>query len=42
MKTVIAAFAAVATLLAVAMPASAGYTAPDASYVTKAFTHGIP
>ena len=42
MKTVIAALAVTIALAAAALPASAGYTSPDASRLQQAFTNGIP
>ena len=42
MKTVLAALAISFALATVAMPASAGYVAPDASWQSKALSNGIP
>ena len=42
MKTVLAALAVTIGLMSVALPASAGYVAPGASWSTKALTNGIP
>ena len=40
MKTLIAALAVTAGILAAALPASAGYTSPDAGWQQKAFSVG--
>ena len=40
MKTVIAAIAVAIGIASIALPASAGYVAPDASWTTKALTSG--
>lgn len=42
MKTVLAAFAVTLALMSVALPASAGYTSPEASRLQQAFTVGVP
>lgn len=40
MKTLIAALAVTVGILAAALPASAGYTSPDADFATRAFSVG--
>ena len=42
MKKIIATLAVSMTLIAVSLPASAGYTAPDSSRSQQAFTNGVP
>ena len=42
MKTTLTAMAVVLGLITASLPASAGYTSPNASWSDKAFTNGIP
>ena len=42
MKTMIAACALTVAILMAALPASAGYTSPQAGWASQAFTNGIP
>ena len=42
MKALLATLAASIALIAVALPASAGYTSPDSSKIQQALQNGVP
>ena len=42
MRTVVATLAVAMALIAVSLPASAGYTSPNSSQLQQAFQNGVP